>query len=43
MLVMDGYEIIREIRKVERNYGVYILIIVVFGYDFGLMEVKDII
>ncbi|KAF8107017.1 hypothetical protein N665_0129s0085 [Sinapis alba] len=38
---MDGYETTREIRKVERNYGVHIPIIAVSGHDPGSREAKE--
>ncbi|KAJ0258116.1 Histidine kinase CKI1 [Hirschfeldia incana] len=38
---MDGYETTREIRKVERNYGVHIPIIAVSGHDRGSREAKE--
>ncbi|CAF1797783.1 unnamed protein product [Brassica napus] len=41
MPVMDGYETTREIRKVERNYGVHIPIIAVSGHRPGSTEAKD--
>ncbi|XP_009142537.1 histidine kinase CKI1 [Brassica rapa] len=41
MPVMDGYETTREIRKVERNYGVHIPIIAVSGHDPGSTEAKN--
>lgn len=41
MPVMDGYETTREIRRVERNYGVHIPIIAVSGHSPGSTEAKD--
>lgn len=38
---MDGYEATREIRKVERNYGVRIPIIAVSGHDPGSKEARE--
>ncbi|KAJ4892523.1 Histidine kinase CKI1 [Raphanus sativus] len=38
---MDGYETTREIRKVERKYGVHIPIIAVSGHDPGSREAKE--
>ncbi|KAL1226250.1 Histidine kinase CKI1 [Cardamine amara subsp. amara] len=38
---MDGYEATREIRKVEKHYGVHIPIIAVSGHDPGSREAKE--
>ncbi|CAH2057651.1 unnamed protein product, partial [Thlaspi arvense] len=38
---MDGYEATREIRKVERRYGVHIPIIAVSGHDPGSREALE--
>ncbi|XP_024010862.1 histidine kinase CKI1 [Eutrema salsugineum] len=38
---MDGYEATREIRKVERKYGVHIPIIAVSGHDPGSREARE--
>ncbi|XP_019102007.1 PREDICTED: histidine kinase CKI1-like [Camelina sativa] len=38
---MDGYEATREIRKVEKSYGVHIPIIAVSGHDPGSREARE--
>ncbi|CAH8268088.1 unnamed protein product [Arabidopsis lyrata] len=38
---MDGYEATREIRKVEKSYGVRIPVIAVSGHDHGSREARE--
>lgn len=38
---MDGYEATREIRKVEKSYGVHIPIIAVSGHDSDSREARE--
>ncbi|EFH50708.1 cytokinin-independent 1 [Arabidopsis lyrata subsp. lyrata] len=38
---MDGYEATREIRKVEKSYGVHIPVIAVSGHDPGSREARE--